>query len=140
MGHPAACAAGLAVQQVIREENLLENVRRQGDKLDLALHERFGNHPHIGDIRGRGLFRGLELVSDRSTKSTFEPGLQLHKQIKKQAMEDGLMCYPMGGTIDGVHGDHILLAPPYIIDESHIEEMVEKLGLAVDTAIAQVQR
>jgi adenosylmethionine-8-amino-7-oxononanoate aminotransferase len=140
MGHPAACAAGLAVQQVIREENLLENVRRQGDKLDLALHERFGNHPHIGDIRGRGLFRGLELVSDRSTKSTFEPGLQLHKQIKKQAMEDGLMCYPMGGTIDGVHGDHILLAPPYIIDESHIEEMVEKLGSAVDTAIAQVQR
>lgn len=140
MGHPAACAAGLAVQKVIRDENLLENVRRQGENLDAALHERFGNHPNIGDIRGRGLFRGLELVTDRTTKSTFDPTLQLHSQIKSLAMERGLMCYPMGGTIDGVHGNHILIAPPYNIDENHIEEMVEKLGSAVDAAIAQAGR
>jgi adenosylmethionine-8-amino-7-oxononanoate aminotransferase len=140
MGHPAACAAGLAVQKVIRDENLLENVRRQGENLDAALHERFGNHPNIGDIRGRGLFRGLELVTDRTTKSTFDPGLQLHNQIKRLAMERGLMCYPMGGTIDGVQGNHILIAPPYNIDENHIEEMVEKLGSAVDAAIAQAGR
>ena len=140
MGHPAACAAGLAVQKVIRDEDLLANVRRQGQHLDAALHERFGNHPHIGDIRGRGLFRGLELVSDRTTKATFDPGLQLHNRIKKLAMERGLMCYPMGGTIDGVHGNHILIAPPYIIDENHIAEMVDKLGSAVDAAIAQASR
>lgn len=139
MGHPAACAAGVAVQQVIREENLLENVRRQGENLDNALHERFGNHPHIGDIRGRGLFKGLELVADRATKATFEPGLQLHNRIKKLAMERGLMCYPMGGTVDGVKGNHILIAPPYIIDTNHIAEMVDKLGSAVDAAISQVQ-
>jgi hypothetical protein len=139
MGHPAACAAGVAVQQVIREENLLENVRRQGENLDNALHERFGNHPHIGDIRGRGLFKGLELVADRTTKSTFEPGLQLHSRIKKLAMDRGLMCYPMGGTIDGVKGNHILIAPPYIIDTNHIAEMVDKLGSAVDAAISQAQ-
>ena len=139
MGHPAACAAGLAVQQVIRDENLLDNVRRQGENLDAALHERFGNHPHIGDIRGRGLFRGLELVTDRTTKSTFEPSLQLHNRIKKEAMARGLMCYPMGGTIDGVHGNHILLAPPYIVDDSHVEELVSKLGSAVDAGIESVR-
>ena len=140
MGHSTACAAGLAVQKVIRDEDLLANVRRQGENLDAALHERFGNHPYIGDIRGRGLFRGLELVSDRTTKATFEPSMQLHNRIKQLAMERGLMCYPMGGTIDGVHGNHILIAPPYIIDESHIAELVDKLGSAVDTAIAQALR
>jgi adenosylmethionine-8-amino-7-oxononanoate aminotransferase len=140
MGHPAACAAGLAVQQVIRDENLLDNVRRQGENLDTALHERFGNHPHIGDIRGRGLFRGLELVTDRTSKATFEPGLQLHNLIKKLAMERGLMCYPMGGTIDGVHGNHILIAPPYNIDENHVAELVDKLGSAVDAAITQARQ
>ena len=137
MGHPTACAAGLAVQRVIREEKLLDNVRRQGENLDAALHERFGNHAHIGDIRGRGLFRGLELVAERSTKEPFDPALQLHAGIKREAMQLGLMCYPMGGTIDGVRGTHILLAPPFIIDESHIEEMVSKLGDAVDTAVAE---
>ena len=140
MGHSTACAAGLAVQKVIRDEDLLANVRRQGENLDAALHERFGNHLYIGDIRGRGLFRGLELVSDRTTKATFEPSMQLHNRIKQLAMERGLMCYPMGGTIDGVHGNHILIAPPYIIDESHIAELVDKLGSAVDTAIAQALR
>ncbi len=139
MGHPSACAAGLAVQKVVRDENLLENVQRQGESLDEALHERFGNHPHVGDIRGRGLFRGVELVADRTTKATFEPGLQLHNRIKAEAMSRGLMCYPMGGTIDGVHGNHILLAPPFIIDGNHVEELVDKLGSAVDAAIGEVQ-
>ncbi len=139
MGHPSACAAGLAVQKVVRDENLLENVQRQGESLEVALYERFGNHPHVGDIRGRGLFRGVELVADRTTKATFEPGLQLHNRIKAEAMSRGLMCYPMGGTIDGVHGNHILLAPPFIIDGNHVEELVDKLGSAVDAAIGEVQ-
>ena len=138
MGHPTACAAGVAVQSVIQRDNLLENVQRQGENLDLALHERFGNDAHVGDIRGRGLFRGVELVADRTTKAPFEPGLQLHNRIKKEAMARGLMCYPMGGTIDGVNGNHILLAPPFIIDENHVGELVDKLGSAVDAAIAAV--
>ncbi len=135
MGHPTACAAGLAVQVVIHEENLLQNVRSQGEALDAALHERFGNHAHVGDIRGRGLFRGIELVKDRTTKAPLDPSLQIHARIKKNAMARGLMCYPMGGTIDGKLGNHVLIAPPFIIDESHVSEIVDKLGDAVETAL-----
>jgi adenosylmethionine-8-amino-7-oxononanoate aminotransferase len=138
MGHPCAAAAGLAVQQVIRDEGLLENVRAQGARLRSALEQQFSDHPHVGDIRGRGLFLGLELVADRQTKAPFEPGLQLHVHVKRKAMEAGLMCYPMGGTIDGVRGNHILLAPPFIIDEAHVEELVAKLSIALDAGIAAV--
>jgi adenosylmethionine-8-amino-7-oxononanoate aminotransferase len=138
MGHTATCAAALAVQKVIREENLLDNVRRQGERLARALRDRFGGHPHIGDIRGRGLFRGLELVADRETKTPFDPNLRLHATIKRKAMEQGLMCYPMGGTIDGHVGDHVLLAPPFIIDGQHVEEITNKLGGAIDAALAAI--
>ncbi|HEX9583962.1 MAG TPA: aspartate aminotransferase family protein [Gammaproteobacteria bacterium] len=138
MGHPTVCAAGLAVQTAIREENLLENVRKQGEALDAALHERFGNHAHVGDIRGRGLFRGIELVSDRATKAPLDPSLQIHNAIKKKAMAEGLMCYPMGGTIDGKTGNHVLLAPPFIIGQNHVDELVDKLGSAVDGALSAV--
>ena len=136
MGHPSACAAGVAVQQAIRDEGLLPRVNQQGEKLAQALTERFGNHPHVGDIRGRGLFLGLELVAERTSKEPFEPQRRVHARIKSQAMERGLICYPMGGTIDGAHGDHVLLAPPFIVEDTHIEELVEKLGQSVDAAIA----
>ncbi|GMQ95745.1 MAG: aspartate aminotransferase family protein [Gammaproteobacteria bacterium] len=136
MGHAAACAAGVAVQQVIRDEGLLERVRQQGEKLAQALTERFGNHAHVGDIRGRGLFLGLELVAERAGKKPFEPQRRVHARIKQQALDRGLICYPMGGTIDGARGDHVLLAPPYIINDTHIEELVDKLGEAVDAAVS----
>ena len=136
MGHPTACAAGVAVQQVIRDEGLLARVRDQGERLALALTERFGNHAHVGDIRGRGLFQGIEIVADRTTREPFEPERRVHARIKQHALESGLICYPMGGTIDGVRGDHVLLAPPFIIEDAHIEELVDKLGRSVDAAIA----
>jgi adenosylmethionine-8-amino-7-oxononanoate aminotransferase len=136
MGHPTACAAGVAVQEVIRDENLLERVEEQGEKLVHALYERFGNHAHVGDIRGRGLFLGLELVADRVSKAPFDPKRRVHARIKHEALDRGLICYPMGGTVDGVHGDHVLLAPPFIIDDAHIEELVDKLGRSVDAAIS----
>jgi adenosylmethionine-8-amino-7-oxononanoate aminotransferase len=138
MGHPTAAAAGLAVQGAIEDDGLLERVRVMGARLEESLTERFGNHRHVGDIRGRGLFRGLELVEDRATKAPFDPGLTLNARIKRAAMADGLMCYPMGGTIDGRQGDHILLAPPFIIDDSHVAQITEKLGRAVDQAIASL--
>ncbi len=140
MGHPCAAAAGLAVQKSIREDNLLENVQRQGAALRGALEDRFRDHPHVGDIRGRGLFLGVELVKDRSTKEPFDPKFQLHASIKRHAMDGGLMCYPMGGTIDGVRGNHILLAPPFIIDESHVGEITDKLGRALDAAVADAEK
>ncbi len=138
LGHAAACAAALAVQQTIEEEELLANVNTMGARLRGRLAERFGEHPNVGDIRGRGLFLGLEFVADRATKAPFSPTAQLHARIKKHAMANGLMCYPMGGTIDGVNGNHVLLAPPFIIDEGHVEAIVDRLGTAVDTALAEI--
>jgi adenosylmethionine-8-amino-7-oxononanoate aminotransferase len=138
MGHPTACAAALAVQQVIERDGLLENVRRMGAYLDGALRERFGGHPHVGDIRGRGLFHGLELVSDRDAKTPFAPETQLHAAVKNRAMEQGLACYPMSGTINGRDGHHVLLAPPYIIDETHADEIVDKLDSALNAAIGSL--
>ena len=136
MGHPTACAAALAVQHTIDGENLLHNVQTQGAALRQALTARFGNHPHVGDIRGRGLFQALELVDDRLTKAPIDPARQIHGAIKAEAMKRGLMCYPMGGTIDGKTGNHILIAPPFIIENNHITEIVDKLGESLDVALA----
>ena len=134
-GHPLACAAALAVQQVMRRDNLLANVRRQGEHLARRLQERFGNHPFVGNVRGRGLFQGLEIVADRGTKKPFDPQRKLHAQIKREAMARGLMVYPMGGTVDGTQGDHVLLAPPFIVDNGAIDTIVERLGDAIDAAV-----
>ena len=139
MGHPMAAAAALAVQEVIRRDRLLANVIAMGELLDLRLKGRFGQHTHVGDIRGRGLFRAVELVADRETKAPFDPARKLHACIKAEAMARGLMVYPMGGTIDGVSGDHILLAPPFIVEPRHIESIVDRLGDAVDAALADVE-
>lgn len=136
MGHPMACAAGLAVQETIRGDNLLANVKTMGALLQRRLSERFGNHPHVGDIRGRGLFQAVELVEDRSTRAPFDPALKLHAKVKKAAMSRGLMVYPMGGTIDGQRGDHVLLAPPFIVTEEQIGDIVDRLGSAIDDALA----
>lgn len=136
MAHATACAAALAVQRVIHERNLLENVRKQGTALMDGLTERLGNHWHVGDIRGRGLFIGIELVADRATKQAFDPQRRTHQRVKLHAMERGLMCYPMGGTIDGQNGDHVLLAPPFIIKDEQVEEVIEKIGDAIDAATA----
>ncbi|MFM9849843.1 MAG: aspartate aminotransferase family protein [Hyphomicrobiaceae bacterium] len=139
LGHPLACAGALAVQQVIRRDNLLDNVRRQGTHLTRRLQERFGNHHHVGDVRGRGLFQAIELVRDRATQEPFVPKHKLHARIKQEAMSRGLMVYPMGGTIDGVRGDHVLLAPPFIADHGAIDTIVERLGDSVDAAIGAIQ-
>ncbi len=135
MGHPTACAAGLAVISSILDRRLLEQVGTRGRYLENALKLRFGQHPHVGDIRGRGLFWALEFVSDRETKSPFDPGMKLAANLKKAAFEAGLICYPMGGTLDGNSGDHVLLAPPFIISEVEIDELVEKLALAVEQVL-----
>lgn len=139
LGHPVACAGALAVQQYIEDNDLLSNVRLRGQQLHEGLTARFGNNSFVGDIRGRGLFQGIEIVADRLTKEPLDPALKIHGKIKAAAMDEGLMCYPMGGTIDGRRGDHVLIAPPFIVDESHIEEVVSKLGRAVDTALKNVK-
>jgi adenosylmethionine-8-amino-7-oxononanoate aminotransferase len=135
-GHPLAAAAGKAVLDAILDRDLLHRVRARGEALEAALNAAFGQHPQVGDIRGRGLFRGIELVEDRATKTSFDPARKLHAKIKAAAMAEGLICYPAGGTVDGRRGDHVLLAPPFIITEDQIGELVGKLGRAIDTALA----
>jgi adenosylmethionine-8-amino-7-oxononanoate aminotransferase len=136
MGHPLACAGALAVQRIIARDHLLANVSTQGSYLARRLKERFGNHPFVGDVRGRGLLQAIELVADRASKEPFDPALNVHARVKSEAMMRGLMVYPMGGTVEGTRGDHVLLAPPFIVDATVIDAIVERLGEAVDAATA----
>ncbi len=136
LAHPVACAAALKVQQIIERDNLVARVQEQGNKLKQKLMDAFGAHPHIGDIRGSGLFLGLELVQDRATKDPFPQESAIHTKIKKTAMERGLMIYPMGGTIDGKNGAHILIAPPFIIEEKHMDELITKLSESLSEVLA----
>ena len=122
---------------MIQEEGLLQQVRDRGALLEQRLTERLGNHRHVGDLRGRGLFRGIELVADRASKAPFDPAFKLHARVKAAALECGLACYPAGGTLDGVQGDHILLAPPYIVSPDEIDTIVDRLGSAIDAALTQ---
>jgi adenosylmethionine-8-amino-7-oxononanoate aminotransferase len=135
LGHPIACAAALAVQRAVRAERLLDNVMRQGEILRAALDARLGGHAHVGDIRGRGLFIGIEFVADRGTKEPLAPDLKVHQAVKREAMARGVMVYPMGGTIDGQRGDHVMIAPPFTINERHVTEIVDTLAVAIDAAL-----
>lgn len=135
-GHPTAAAAALAVVTKLTDGKMVDRSREMGEKLQAALHHAFGQHPHVGDIRGRGMFIGLEIVKDRETKEPYAPALAIAKQLKKATFEAGLVCYPMSGTIDGGNGDHILLAPPFIIDDTHIEEIVAKIQIALDKVLS----
>jgi len=136
LGHPTACAAALAVQQVLERDHLLAQVRTRGAELMSALRERLAAHPNIGDIRGRGLFLGVELVADRASKAPFDPAKKLHARVKARAFANGLLCYPMGGTLDGQRGDHVLLAPPFIVSQAEVQTIVERLALSIDEALA----
>jgi adenosylmethionine-8-amino-7-oxononanoate aminotransferase len=130
-GHPTACAAARVVVEKLTLGGMGARAAVMGGELGGALSDRFAEHPHIGDIRGRGLFRGLELVADRASKAPFEPERAVHKALKQAAFEEGLICYPMGGTLDGKRGDHVLLAPPYILTDDQLSEMLDKLERAL---------
>jgi len=136
IGHATACAAALEVQRVIADEHLLDNVKARGEQLRSLLREHYAQHPLIGDVRGRGLFVGVELVQDRATKTPFDAKLKLHAAIKREAFQRGLMVYPMGGTVDGKIGDHVLLAPPFICTPRDIEQIVSRLADAIEGALA----
>lgn len=140
IGHATACAAGEAVLTKISQPAMMEQVRHLGEMLKGLLQDQFGDHPNVGDIRGRGLFIGVELVADRATKAPLDPVLKVNGRIKAAAMKHGLMCYPGGGTIDGAHGDHILLAPPFICTDADLAEIVRRLALAVEDGLSCVKQ
>ncbi|GAA3987153.1 aspartate aminotransferase family protein [Comamonas faecalis] len=136
LGHPVACAAALAVQRVIERDGLLARVRVAGEHLGGSLRQALGDHPHVGDIRGRGLFWGVELVSERAGKTPFDPERKLHARIKAEAFARGLLVYPMGGTVDGRYGDHVLLAPPFVSTDAQLDTIVGRLQDALQAALA----
>jgi adenosylmethionine-8-amino-7-oxononanoate aminotransferase len=136
IGHAVACAAALAVQTVIQRDNLVQRVQELGTWFGQALRTQFEAHESVGDVRGRGLFWGIELVADKGTKKWFEPSRKVHAAVKRAAMKEGLMVYPMGGTVDGRCGDHILLAPPFIASQDELAQVIERLARAIDSGIA----
>ncbi|MBB3013317.1 aspartate aminotransferase family protein [Cupriavidus alkaliphilus] len=135
IGHATACAAALAVQRTIVEDKLLANVLARGEQLRSRLREALGEHPNLGDVRGRGLFVGVEFVADRDSRATLDPALKTHARLKAAAMQNGLLVYPMGGTVDGVQGDHVLFAPPFICTPRDIDHIVERFAAAVQTVL-----
>ncbi|WP_417588636.1 aspartate aminotransferase family protein [Pararhodobacter oceanensis] len=139
-GHPLAAAAARAVLESMASQGLIAQVQARGKYLAAALQDRLGQHAHVGDLRGRGLFRGIELVADRTSKRPFDPALKLHQRIKAEAMAEGLMVYPAGGTVDGREGDHVLIAPPFIISEAQIDTLVDRFATALDRAIDGVNQ
>ena len=137
LGHPVAAAAANKVVEIIARPATLANVNAMGARLQSGLEAALGESPYVVDIRGRGLFRGIELVADRAQKTPFDPARKIHAKIKRQAKARGLISYPMGGTIDGVYGDHVLLAPPYTIEPAEIDLLIERIAQAIDAAIAE---
>jgi adenosylmethionine-8-amino-7-oxononanoate aminotransferase len=140
LGHPMACAAALAVQQVIRRDGLVAKVREDGAAFGAMLAEALGGHLHVGDIRGRGFFWGIELVADRVSKAPFDPALKINVAMKKDAMARGLLCYPFGGTVDGRQGDHVLLAPPFIATRADLREIATRLAASIDAVTSAATR
>lgn len=137
-GHTLACAAGVAVQRIVSRDKLVERVARDGERLKAMLTQRMGDLPALGDIRGRGFFIGLEFVADRTTKEPFPADRALHLRIRACSLENGLICYPMGGNVDGVKGDTVILAPPYNATDAELDEIVEKLDRSVRQALVGV--
>jgi len=142
LAHPAACAAGLAVMDCLLQreddkENLIQSVRRRGEDFIERLKKTFGNHPNVGDVRGRGFFAGIEFVADRLDKKPLDPSLRLHAKLKSRAFANGLMIYPMGGTVDGRSGDHVLLAPPFIATDADLENIVDLLETSVNEVLSE---
>lgn len=137
IGHATGCAAALKVQQIIERDGILAQVKENAVHLEQTLREHFASHPYVGDIRGRGLFWGMELVADKASKEPLDPSLKMHAKIKSKAMQLGLMSYGMGGTIDGKRGDHVMLMPPFIASKAELTEMVSRLGEAMEVELKQ---
>ena len=138
VGHPVAAAAGLAVVSELLERDLMPQVKARGTYLEARLRDTFGQHPNIGDIRGRGLFWGVEIVADRTSKRPFAQKHGIAGKVKKAAFAEGLVCYPMPGTRDGKIGDHVMLAPPFISTEADLDGAVVMLERAIQTVLAAI--
>ena len=138
--HPLSCASALAVQKIIRRDALVERCNQMGKLLERELHEALEGRKYVGDVRGRGLFWGIEFVQDRETKRSFEPKVEFGYRVQRRAFDLGVAIYPGAATVDGVRGDHVLIAPPYTVTEvdlKHIVQVVREAYDAVERCIDQ---
>lgn len=138
-GHTLACAAAAMVQEIVRRDGLVERVRSQGATLLADVRAALGDLDAVGDIRGRGHFIGIEFVSDRETKTAFDPALQFTERFRARTLEAGLICYPVSGTIDGINGDVAIIAPPYNATRAELDEIVDKLAKGASKALADIK-
>jgi adenosylmethionine-8-amino-7-oxononanoate aminotransferase len=136
-GHTACCAAGIAVQKIVEREKLVERVAANETRFKQLIADALSDVEAVGDIRGRGYFQAIELVKDRKTKKPFDGTLKLFFQIRAQALENGLICYPVGGNVDGVNGDVVILAPPYNATDAELVEIVEKTAKSIRQVLAK---
>jgi len=138
-GHTAACAAGVAVQKLMKRENLIERVRVRGASFQEELRKALAHIPEVGDVRGRGYFIGIELVEDPESKRPFPPQLKLHAEIANTAFANGLICYPCTGNVDGVAGDTVIIAPPYNASDAELAEIIEILTPSIEQAVSRAR-
>lgn len=136
-GHTACCAAGVAVQKILIREKLVEHVGANEAHLKQMIAQALDGVEAVGDIRGRGYFIGTELVEDRATKKPFDAGRKLYMRIRQKALDNGLICYPVGGNVDGVNGDVVILSPPYNSTEAELTEMVDKMARSIKQVLRE---
>ena len=130
-GHTASCAAGVAVQNIILRENLVERVASNEARIKSMLADALTGVEAVGDIRGRGHFIAVELVANRETKAPYPAAKMLFMRIRQKGLENGLICYPVGGNVDGVNGDIVILAPPYNVTDTELAEIIEKTAKSI---------
>ena len=130
-GNPMACAVGLEVFKIITEENLPEKAAETGGVLKAGLKDLAGRHPLIGQVRGRGLLLAIELVRDPQTREPFAAELNVGQRLTDIAYEEGLIIYPRR-PIQGLAGDHVLVAPPLILNPAQVDEILARLERALN--------
>ena len=136
--HTTCCAAAVAVQKIIERDDLVARVAANGALLRTRLEESLGQHPHVGDIRGRGFFQGVEIVENRETAEPFSPDHRMFQRIMHKGFDNGLIVYPTGGNVDGIKGDQIIIAPPYNATTDELHTIVDLLERTIDEAIGSV--
>jgi hypothetical protein len=134
--HVVGAAVAREVLRILESEDLVAASAAKGDRLQSLLRARFDGHPNVGEIRGRGLMVGLELVADLETRAPFPRAAKVTEAIVRAAKSNGVLLYSGTGLADGTDGDSILLGPPFVITDAELGQIVEVLGEAVDTAMS----
>lgn len=137
--HPTSCATALAVQEIVLRERLVGRCAKQGIKLEQLLRNTFKNSKYVGDIRGRGLFWCVEFMEDIAGKIPFPTEMAFGSKVQLAAFDLGIAMYPGAGTVDGLRGDHVLIAPPYTVSDEELETMVSTLKKAYDQVVAELE-